>query len=175
MSTVFHPQMDGATERVNCSIGQILQTIIQDDQRNWADKFPMVELTLNSNISVTMGLAPFEITRGHMPRIGLPLTSDTKFQGVKWFMQQARWNLMAAHDAIIERCIVQRFHANRKHRPSNKYKPGNHVYLSTQNLTLPRGRARKLVPRFIGPYTVKEVHNAASTVTLELPKELTRR
>jgi len=44
-----------------------------------------------------------------------------------------------------------------------------------QNLTLPKGRARKLLPKFIGPYTVKETHNAASTVTLELLLELTKR
>ena len=110
---------------------------------------------LNSNISMTMGLAPFEITCGHMLHIGLPLTNDTKFKGVKHFTQQARWNLMAAHDTIIEKCVMQISHTNRKHQVSNEYKPGDHVYLSTQNLTLPRGRARKLVPKFIGPYTVK--------------------
>ena len=81
---------------------------------------------------------------------------------------------MAAHDVIIERCLVQTFHANRKRQHSNKYKPGDHVYLSTQNLALLKGRARKLVPRFIGPYTVREAHNAASTVTIELPEELTK-
>ena len=62
MSTAFHPQTDGATEWTNCSVGQILQMIIQDDQKNWADKCPMVELALNSNISTMTGLAPFEIT-----------------------------------------------------------------------------------------------------------------
>ena len=45
----------------------------------------------------------------------------------------------------------------------------------TQNLALLEDRARKLVPKFIGPYTVKEAHNAASTVTLELLPELTSR
>ena len=48
------------------------------------------------------------------------------------------------------------------------------MYLSTQNLTLPKGRARKLVPKYIGPYKVVVVkaHNEASTVTLELPPAL---
>src|ERR1700720_1821315 len=32
MSTAFHPQMDGATERANCSVGQILRSVIQPDQ-----------------------------------------------------------------------------------------------------------------------------------------------
>ena len=46
MSTVFHPQTDGTTEWANCSIGQILRMIINDDQKNWADKCPMVEFAL---------------------------------------------------------------------------------------------------------------------------------
>ena len=32
MSTAFHPQTDGTTERANRSIGQILRMIISDDQ-----------------------------------------------------------------------------------------------------------------------------------------------
>ena len=74
MSTVFHPQMDGVTERANCSIGQILRMIINDDQKNWAGKFPMVEFVLNSSVSATTGFAPFELNQGHMPQIRM-LTS----------------------------------------------------------------------------------------------------
>ena len=121
---------------------------------------------LNSNTSMTTGFSQFKIMQGYMLRIGLPLVSDTKFKGVKHFAQQALWNLMAAHNVIIKKCIMQMFHANRKCHASNKYKQGNCVYLLTQNLALPKGRARKLVPKSIGPYTVKEAHNTASTVTL---------
>ena len=49
------------------------------------------------------------------------------------------------------------------------------MYLSTQNLTLPKGRVRKLVPKYIGPYKVVKAHNEASTVTLELPPVLIAR
>ena len=76
---------------------------------------------------------------------------------------------MAAHDAIIANCVQQMFHANKKCHTSDLYHVGDHVYLSTQNLTLPKGRARKLVPKYIGPYKVVKAHNKASTVTLELP------
>jgi hypothetical protein len=130
---------------------------------------------LNSNISSTTGFAPFKLSSGYMPRIGIPLTIDTKFTGVRQFMQQARTNLLAAHDAIIESHISQTLHANKKHRVSPGYQRGDKVYLSTKNLTLPRGRARKLVPRLIGPHWVTEAHNEASTVTIELPLELVSR
>ena len=61
------------------------------------------------------------------------------------------------------------FHANKKRRASDLYHAGDHMDLSTQNLTLPKCRVRKLVPKYIGPYEVVKAHNEASTVTLKLP------
>ena len=79
---------------------------------------------------------------------------------------------MAAHDTIITNRIQQTFHANKKCCASDLYHVGDHMYLLTQNLTLPKGRVRKLVPKYIGPYKVVKAHNEASTVTLELPLAL---
>ena len=56
-----------------------------------------------------------------------------------------------------------------------KYSPGDFIYLLMRNLTLPKGRAKKLQPKYIGPYKVVEAHIAASTIRLELPPELTAR
>ena len=151
MATTFHPETDGATERANRSICQVLRSVVHDDQKDWATKCPMVEIVLNSNVSATTGFALFELNHGYMPRIDLPVNTDTTFKGVSQFAQQARWSLMATHDAILEHRVDQTFHANRKHRESEIYAVDDHVYLSTQNLTLPKGRARKLVPRYIGP------------------------
>ena len=172
MSTVFHPQMDGATEQANHSIGQILRMIINDDQKNWADKCLMVEFALNSSVITTTRLTLFELNQGHMPQIRVPRSFDTTFKGVKQFALQAKWDLMAAHDAIIANCIQQTFHANKKCHASDLYHVGDHMYLSTQNLTLPKVRVRKLVPKYIGPYKVVKANNEASTVMLELPPAL---
>ena len=132
----------------------------------------MVEFALNSSISTTTGFAPSELNQGYMPQIRMPTSFDTTFKGVKHFTLQAKWDLMAAHNAIIMNHIQQTFHANKKCRASDLYHVGDHVYLSTQNLTLPKGRVRKLVPKYIGPYKVVKAHNKASTVTLELPPVL---
>ena len=68
---------------------------------------------------------------------------------------------------------MQTHHVNRHQRTGNAFVPGDRVYLSTKNLALPKGRAKKLLPKFIGLYKVVEAHTAASTVTLELLPELT--
>ena len=80
---------------------------------------------------------------------------------------------MMAHYTIIESHVVQSHHANHQHASGVRYSPGDFVYLSMKNLTLPKGRAKKLQPKYIGLYKVVEAHTVASTVKLELLPELT--
>ena len=94
---------------------------------------------------------------------------------MKQFAQQVLYKLMVAHDAIIESCMAQTHHTNSQRCQGEEYPPGSMVYLLTKNLALPKGWARKLLPRYIGPYKVVEVHTAALTVMLELPSELVSR
>lgn len=54
-------------------------------------------------------------------------------------------------------------------------KVGDKVYLSTANLRLPKGRAKKLLPRYIGPYTVLKARPRTSNYELDLPEDLKRR
>ena len=122
-----------------------------------------------------MGYAPFELRSGHIPQLGQCLSMDTQFTGVKRFTQQVLWNLTMAHDTIIEHHVMQAHHANRRRKPSEHFSLGDLVYLSTKNLSLPKGQAKKLLPKFIVLYKIVEAHTAASTVTLDLPPELTAR
>jgi hypothetical protein len=41
-----------------------------------------------------------------------------------------------------------------------------------ENLSLPKGWAKKLLPKYIGLYKAIEAHNRASTIKLELPVAL---
>ena len=143
--------------------------VINDDQRDWAAKCPMVEFALNSSVSATTRFSLFELNQGYMHQIRMLTLFDTTFKGVKQFALQVKWDLMVAHNIIIANCIQQMFHADKKHCASDIYHMGDHMYLLTQNLTLPICRVRKLVPKYIGPYRVVKAHNEASTVTLELP------
>ena len=67
----------------------------------------MVEFAINSSINATRGYAPFELNYGYMPLSGQHISTDTMFKGVKQFAQQAVWNLLDAHDAILEHRIEQ--------------------------------------------------------------------
>ena len=49
------------------------------------------------------------------------------------------------------------------------------MLLSTENLSLPKARTRKLCPKYIGPYKVLKAHPERSTYQLELPPDLKAR
>ena len=72
----------------------------------------MVEFAINSSVNATTGYAPFELNYGYMPQSGQHISTDTTFKGVKQFAQQAMWNLMDAHDAILEHRIEQMHYSN---------------------------------------------------------------
>jgi transposase InsO family protein len=176
MSTAFHPQTDGHSERMIRTVSQILRSRVDPDQLNWAARLPLVEFALNSSINVSTGYAPFELSHGYMPRLLVTLNeADIAMPGVKDFAKRAVANLAAAHDLIIESRVIQTHFANQNRREEPDIEEGDKVYLSTKNLSLPRGRARKLMPRFIGPYTVLHVHPNSPNYTLDLPAELRAR
>src|ERR1700677_1416383 len=135
MSTAFHPQTDGATERANRFVGQILQTLVQPNQTDWVEKLPMVEFAINSNISSSTGFVPFELNYGYMPMfIGGIKPIDPAKLGVKWFVNLAIANLEKAHDAIIESRVTQMHQVNKRRWEESPIAVGDKVYLSTENL-----------------------------------------
>lgn len=176
MSTSFHPQTDGVTERANRNIGQILRAMIRPDQSDWVEKLPMVEFAINSSVSSSTQYAPFELGNGYMPTMlkQLPEGVDVS-PGVKAFSKQALFNLAQAHESIIASRVFQRHNANQRRQTEPVINIGDMVYLSTANLALPKGRAHKLMPKFIGPYPVTEAFPETSNYSLQLPDSLNLR
>ena len=170
MSTSFHPQTDGASERAIRSIAQILRATVRPDQQDWSSKIPMVEFALNSAISSSSGFAPFELNYGHMPHINPGFTpTPSAVPGVKHFVARALQNLADAHDTLIESRVQQTHYANRRRHEDDSFMAGDLVYMSTADLSLPKGRATKLLPKYIGPFKILEAHSDKSTYRVELP------
>ena len=176
MSTSFHPQTDGASERAIRTVTQILRTMVKPDQTDWLHRVPLVEFAINSSISSSMGFAPFELNCGYLPTLtGGIIPTESSKPGVTQFVERAINHLEMAHDAIIASCVTQAFHTNKHRRRAMPYTVGDKVYLSTENLNLPKGRARKLMPKYVGPYSILASNPETSNYKLNLPYELKQR
>ena len=133
----------------------------------------MVEFTLNSAISSSSGFAPFELNYGYVPILnpGMAPESST-VPGVKHFVACTLRNLSQVHDAIIESRVRQTHNANRLRREDDTFIAGEQVYVSLLDLSLPKGRATKLLPKYVGPFRVLEAHPHTSSYKIELPSQL---
>lgn len=99
--------------------------------------------------------------------------TNSEYPGVKAFAHKMKAAILSAHDAIIAARVKHTQLANKK-RKESPFVKGDLVYLSTANISLPKGRARKLAPKFIGPFKILEDYKN-NTYLLDLPAELKQR
>lgn len=174
MSSAYHPETDGLTERANRTAVQMLRELVNDKQTDWVQCLPAVEFALNSARSESTGFSPFYLNTGRMPRSMIwNSAGSSEFPAVRNFALQRKLALMSAHDSIIAARVKQTKDANKKRRMA-PFVNGDLVYLSTKNISFPKGLARKLIPCYIGPYPItKDFGN--QSFQLELPTDLKAR
>jgi transposase InsO family protein len=68
LSTAFHPETDGPTERVNAIMEQYLWAYCNYQQDNWKQLLPIAEFCYNNTQSETTGVTPFYANYGYHPR-----------------------------------------------------------------------------------------------------------
>ncbi|PIL26323.1 hypothetical protein GSI_12079 [Ganoderma sinense ZZ0214-1] len=174
MSSAYHPQSDGSAERANRTVGQMLKQCIGPNQKDWVRKLPAIEFAINLARNESTGFAPFFLNTGRMPRAMVwDSATQDEYPGVRVFAQRVKNAVMAAHDSILAARVKQTRNANRHRRPA-PFAAGDLVYISTLNISLPKGYARKLAPKYIGPYRiVRDFGN--SSYQIDLPSNLRRR
>src|SRR3979411_583979 len=73
LSTAFHPQTDGQTERMNAVMEQHLRAYVNYLQDNWTDYLFLAEFAGNNQVSDTTTLSPFFANLGYHPRCDFEL------------------------------------------------------------------------------------------------------
>ena len=67
MSTAYHPQTDGQSERTNQTIEQMLRCALLGNDKGWAKVLPLLEFAYNSTQHSSSKQAPFELLYGFVP------------------------------------------------------------------------------------------------------------
>ena len=163
LSTSFHPQTDGQTERTNQTLEQYLRIFSNYPQDNWVELLPMAQFAYNSSRSSTTGRTPFYANYGYEPtayREGTPGERNLNgSHGINEKATQKVEELRSLHDKLREKIaqgnekMAQQ--ANRKRIEGPILKGGDRVYLLTKNLPTLR-LSKKLDAIRIGPFEVKK-------------------
>ena len=70
-STVYHPQTDGQTERVNQVLEDMLRACVLSHGKHWEKCLPFAEFSYNNSFQASLGMAPFEALYGRKCRTPL--------------------------------------------------------------------------------------------------------
>ena len=165
MSTAFHPQTDGETERVNQELEQYLRVFGNFQQDNWVDLIPFMEFAHNARQHSATGKSPFEVWYGFQPTFLPPVNFATTIPTVEErlrTLEQIRTEVTAALKVAAE--VMK--HSRPPHA-TYVFKPGDLVWLEGTNVHTTHPKA-KLAPRRHGPFKVLSTWGV--NCKLQLPK-----
>jgi len=199
MSSAFHPQTDGNTERVNRVMEDMLRHYVKSDQTDWDKQLPMVEFAINNSKQESIQTTPFLLNSGinpHLPmnllirKHGLkrvnnkgpggntfqwhqsvtPGSGDLVIPSAKEFVNRMHYALEEAKACLRAAQQRQKAYADMKRIDIN-FDVNDSVLLSTKNITLKMIGTEKFLPKFIGPFLVSRKINAVA-YELRLPPSM---
>jgi len=149
LSTTFHPQTNGLSERKNQWVEQYLRLIANAQQGDWSQWLTVASAVHNDHVNTTLGVAPSEILLGYRPT----LHPD---QNVLSNNQTAEQRMETLHQRHAQATAAINKVANQGQTPEGRFKEGDQVWLEATNLKLPY-HTSKLAPRRQGPFRVSRV------------------
>jgi hypothetical protein len=173
LSTAFHPQTDGQTERQNQTMEQYLRCFTNYEQDNWVELLPLAEFAYNNSVHASTGFTPFFANYSYHPEMQFKAPKDP----ARVLSERAADDLV---DRLRETHVRLRENLLEAQRRQTKYaggkemtfEAGDMVWLSTRHMKLSR-RSKKLDYKRMGPYKVSKVISR-NAYKLDLPRTVRR-
>jgi hypothetical protein len=180
MSSAFHPQTDGDTERVNRVLEDMLRHYVDPTQANWDTLLPLIEFAINDSFHESVCSTPFVLNYGKRPRLPVDLvlrgeespdveskptndTADSLAERIQSVVSEAKKCLDAAQQR--QKAYADQF------RRDLSFAVGSEVLLSTKHINVKMKGTPKLLPRWVGPFKVLQKINPVA-YKLDLPASL---
>jgi hypothetical protein len=167
-STAYHPQTNGAVERVNQELETYIRMYINNRGEDWADWLAIGEFALNNRKHSTTGISPFYAEQGRHPRDGFkhPETRDNNPAAYEWISNITKAR-KAAEQAMEKAAEKMKKRWDKKSGQAHKYKVGDKVWLDRRNLKTRDGSKPKFEAKNFGPFTItQEVGDGAYSVDI---------
>ncbi|KAI3814072.1 hypothetical protein L1987_18817 [Smallanthus sonchifolius] len=156
MSTAYHPQTDGQTERTIQTLEDMLRACVIDFGNTWECHLPLVEFSYNNSYHTSIKAAPFEALYGRKCRSPICWTEvgDSQLTGPELVFEtsekivQIRNRMAAARDH-------QKSYADKRRKPL-EFQVGYMVLLKVSHWkgVIRFGKRGKLNPRYVGPFKI---------------------
>jgi hypothetical protein len=156
ISTAFHPQTDGQTERTNQTLETYLRHYVNYRQTNWVRLLPVAQFAWCSASGETLKTTPFYANYGIEPR---PYGEPKDFGSISEYARIDVEQIKNLHDSLVMdiKFFAERmaFYANKKRLGSPRLKKGDKVYLLRRNIQTTRP-SDKLDHKKLGPFVIEQ-------------------
>ena len=170
MSTAFHPQTDGQTERVNQTVEAYVRAFCNHEQSDWAELLPMAEFAYNNSTTSGIGMSPFYANYGFDPQTNWPVEREVRNPASRLY---SHW-LKRVHDSCAEglrkaQAQMSKYYDRKAMKPP-VLKVGDKVMLNGKNLNT-RRPTRKFDHKMQGPFIVEKILPSKLAYQLKLPEK----
>ncbi|GJW38800.1 putative reverse transcriptase domain-containing protein [Tanacetum coccineum] len=173
MSTAYHPQMDGQSERIIQMLEDMLRACVIDFGGSWNIHLPLAEFSYNNSYHSSIRCAPFEALYGRKCRSPVLWAEigDSGLIGPE-LVQETTDKVVVIRDRLKAARDRQKSYADNRRKPL-EFQVGDHVMLkvSPWKGVVRFGKKGKLAPRFVGPFEILERIGPVA-YRLRLPEEL---
>ena len=178
LSTAFHPQTDGQTERMNQTLETYLRCFINYQQDNWAELLACAEYASNQAVNATTGKAPFDLVYRFAPSMRINPSREVPASRMLRENESAKSRASGMEQAAIASEEARKTAIKAMERSANlkrkdmQFQEGDLVKLAAKNIRTLRAH-KKLAERFLGPFKIM-ARVGRNAYRLELPKKYQR-
>ena len=135
LSTAYHPQTDGQTERINRDLQQYLCIFTLENQDEWVSWLPPAQFSYNTKKQLSTEKSLFEVTQSYQPKMGFEQRA-TKAPAAEELTKQIDETLEQTKENMEKAKTCMKRQADKHRSKAPDYKIGDKVWLSTENLKL---------------------------------------
>lgn len=156
LSTAYHPQTDGQTERVNQEVELFLRMFTNEEQSDWSDWLSIAEYVHNNRVHSATGYSPFYLNYGHHPRAITDPTTSTHVEAANTFVERMRQIRILASEALENAAKDMKKYYDAHREAPHKYSVGQYVWLDGSNISTSRP-SKKLDDKRYGPFPIEKI------------------
>ena len=156
---------------MNQELEQYLKFFVDHRQKDWPEWLASAEFAVNNKVHMATKVSPFIANYERELRMRGDIRKRGKVEKVMEFVERMKKVHEEAGVALKKAQEDMKRQADRGRKETEDWKKGDRILLSTKDLVFKERLVRKLVDRYVGPYTIEEVVST-NAVKLRLPTSM---